>query len=126
MAFQCDNESELSEDNLNESGILGKWEIANETINGISDLLPKCCKFFEFNPDNNNQDLSGLFMFIDDPVENYMGAFTIEEPKQLIIFQREGKENIEYGYSINLSKDYLTLTFTEDNSAFVQGWVKRN
>lgn len=35
----------ISEDNLNESGLLGKWGITDETIKGISDLLPKCYGF---------------------------------------------------------------------------------
>ena len=107
------------------TGLLGKWEFADETINSISDLLPKCCEFFEFNPDNSKQDLKGLFVYTDSLGDTYNGEFVVDYAYQIIIFQRQEKQLV-CGFSLNSSKNYLTLMFTEGNSSFVQGWVKRN
>ena len=61
MAFQCDEDEQLREDELDGTGIYGRWELDSEFIGNISDLLPKCCRFYEFFPDDNPEDQSGLF-----------------------------------------------------------------
>lgn len=126
MAFQCDVESELMEDNLNETGLFGRWEIADETINGISDGLPKCCEYFEFNPDDYKDDLTGLFIYTDSFGANYNGAFTVDEANQLILFEQNDNSPVIYEFSLDTSEEYLTFTFTEDTLTYVQGWVKQN
>lgn len=126
MAFQCNDEIETIEENLNETGLLGRWEITDEVVNGIDDMLPKCCRFFQFDPDDNKQDLTGLFTFIDF-TGDYSGIFTVDQTKQQIIFQREGREPVVYDFTMNSSQDYLTFSFIEEeNLNYVQGWAKRN
>ena len=126
VGFQCEDDNIPIEDSLEESGVLGRWEFADETVNGISDLLPKCCKFFEFTPDNNKEDLNGLFLFTDESVE-YSGIFTLDPTNQQIVFQREGNNTVVYDYELNSSQDYLTFSFIEgENLNYVQGWAKRN
>lgn len=53
MAFQCEGDDLAPLDGLETTGIFGRWEITNEIMNGtISDLLPRCCEFLEFESDN--------------------------------------------------------------------------
>lgn len=126
FGIQCEDDIFPIEDILEETGILGRWEFADETVNGISDLLPKCCKFFEFMPDNNVEDLNGLFLFTDGTVA-YSGIFTLDEANQQIVFQRDGKTSVVYDYNLNSSQDYLTFSFVEgENLNYLQGWAKRN
>ena len=82
MAFQCEDDIEIADDNLNDSGLLGTWEIADETVNGLSDMLPICCEFFEFNPDDNKQDFTGLFVYTDSMGDVYDGLFTVDQTNQ--------------------------------------------
>lgn len=124
MAFQCEDDIEIVEDNLNDSGLLGTWEISEETVNGISDMLPICCEFLEFNPDDNKQDFTGFFIYTDSMGNVYDGLFTFDQTNQTILFDRNDNELITYGYSLNSSEEYLTLTFTQENMNYVQGWVK--
>jgi len=122
MAFQC-NEDELIEDDLIETGLTGRWEIADETINGISDLSAKCCRFFEFNPDDNPGDFKGVF-FYEDETGVYQGVYSVDPENGTILFRRERRDPVTYEYSLNDEQDYLRFTFTEDEAAFEQGWSR--
>ena len=125
MAFQCDEDTALIEDPLIDTGLLGRWEIADETVNGINDLLPKSGRFFEFNPDDNPDDLQGLFSFTEVGGV-YSGVFTVDEVNQTILFQRDERDPVIFVYSINSRQDYLTFTFIEDDVEWVQGWARRD
>lgn len=63
MAFTCGEEIKYPNDRLLDIGILGSWEISGESINGISELTVKCCRFMEFKPDDNKQDFRGRFIY---------------------------------------------------------------
>ena len=126
IGLQCEDDAPPVPDLLDKTGLLGKWEIEDETINGISDLLPKCCRFFEFMPDNQKDDLIGLFQFTDETGE-YPGIFTVDQANQQIVFQREGRSPVVYDFTINSTQDYLTFSFTEgEDSNHIQGWGKLN
>ena len=125
MAFQCDEDIKII-DPLVETGILGRWEIADETVNGISDLLPKCCRFLEFSPDDNLEDLIGNFIYTDELQEDIEWTFIIDPVDGLIIFKRQGRDDLVYDYEINDAQDYLTFTFSEGNAVHVEGWRRTN
>ena len=74
--LQCEDDAPPVPDQLDETGLLGRWEIEDETINGISDLLPKCCKFFEFSPDNIKDDTSAYSCSWTRPV-NILGSLLL-------------------------------------------------
>jgi hypothetical protein len=125
MAFQCEEDIVPIEDQLIETGLLGTWEIVDEQVNGIDDLLPRCCLFMVFETDENVEDLKGLFTYSDD-TGDYKGTFTVDPTSQQITFQREDRSPLVYDFSINASMDYLVFSFVEqENLLFVQGWVKR-
>ncbi|MEJ2583716.1 MAG: hypothetical protein P8Z38_01305 [Robiginitalea sp.] len=123
MAFQCDEETDLSEDRLIDTGLLGRWEIADETIGGISDLSVKCCRFFEFNPDDTPEDFKGTF-FYEDATGVYQGVFSVDPENGTILFQRESRNPVTYVYALNGEQDYLRFTFAEDDTEFEQGWSR--
>ncbi|MFD0932651.1 hypothetical protein ACFQ0R_08615 [Psychroflexus salinarum] len=102
IAFQC-NEDELhtiENDNLNETGLIGGWEISAETINGISDMLPKCCRFLDFYINSNPDDLKGDYKYSDDS-GLYDGEFTIDITENQIIFDNFNNEQVIYSFSID-------------------------
>lgn len=128
IAFSCDDESkplEPIEERLIETGLLGRWEIADESVNGISDLLPKFGRFFEFNLDDIPDDLQGRFLY-EDETGVYPGVFTVNQANQTILFERENREPKTYNYTINDTQDYLSFTFIEDGSEWQQGWARRD
>ena len=125
MAFQCDEDELLVEDELDETGIYGRWELNSEIIGNISDLLPKCCRFYEFFPDDNPEDQSGLFSYTDE-TGAFEGVFTLDQDDQTILFERENRTPITYGYSLTDAKDYLTITFVEDGANYEQGYVQKD
>ncbi|WP_439152916.1 hypothetical protein [Winogradskyella sp.] len=119
----CSNDDETSTDNLNQTGIIGNWEFSDEEIDGISDLLPKCCKFFEFKVDENKQDLTGLFTYTGDTNEFTEGSFIVDETGETITFLFDDEQRI-YNYTMSQSQDYITFSFFEDGSNSLQGWTK--
>ncbi len=123
MAFQCEEDILIPENDLESTGILGKWEIADESVNGISDLSVKCCRFLEFLEDENEKDLRGNFSYTEFDMI-YEGTFTVDPPAQQIIFEHEDLETLIYNYAINSSKDYLTFTYRDGDSDIEEGWVK--
>lgn len=124
MAFQCEEDILPKEDKLYNTDLLGRWEIADETISGIQDLLPKCCEFFEFNIDENGDDLIGDFYYTDSSGTNTYGIFTVDTVNQTITFEQDGKQTIVYNYVLDATKEYLTFSFIQENRAYVQSWVK--
>ena len=125
MAFQCEEDILIQEDDLAETGILGKWEIANESVDGISDLSVKCCRFIEFREDENQKDLKGKFTYTEFDML-FEGTFTMNSPTQQIIFEQADRETLVYNYAINSSMDLLTFTYSDGNSDIEERWVKIN
>ena len=121
VSFQCDEEEGYIEDALNGSGLLGRWELADETQDGISDLLPKCCQFFEFFPDSDPKDLVGEFAFTDAS-GNYRGIFEADLGSGTLRLQREGHDPVLYDYALSESNEYLQFTFVENDTEFTQGY----
>lgn len=124
LGFQCEDDILSTEDILIETGLLGRWEIADESINGISDLTPKCCRFFEFLQDNNAMDDRGLFIFTDSQNLENTGTFTVDETNQIIYLVDDDEDEFVIAYLLDNSQQNLTLTFTENGDEFVQGWVR--
>jgi hypothetical protein len=124
FAFQCDDEIDITEDGLYESGLFGTWEITNETINGISDMLPKCCNFIEFYPDSNEKDLVGSYTYTDEFDDYYNGIFTVDLSSQIIIFDQYDNSQRIYEFTLDSAGEYLTFTFTENESELLQTWKK--
>jgi hypothetical protein len=120
MAFQCDEETDLLDDRLTDTGLLGRWEIADETIGGIYDLSVKCCRFFEFNPDDSPEDFKETF-FYDDETGVYQGVFSVNPENGTILFQRESMNPVTNVYALNGEENYLIFTFTEKGADFEQG-----
>lgn len=65
LAFTCGEEVKYPNDKLLDIGVLGTWKISVESINGITDMTVNCCRFMDFVPDDNNQDLKGRFIYRD-------------------------------------------------------------
>ncbi|QBA63254.1 hypothetical protein [Muriicola soli] len=124
MAFQCDEEL-IVIDELDKTGIYGRWEFADEEIDNISDLLPKCCRFYEFLPDDIPEDQSGLWSYTDG-FRIYEGVFTVDEVNQTLLFERENRASLTYGYSLYDTNDYLELSFVEDGLNYVQGYIRKD
>ena len=125
-AFQCEEDILIREDDLAETGILGKWEISNESVNGISDLSVKCCRFIEFSEDENTTDLEGSFTYKDELEMVFEGTFQLDPSVQQIMIKRKDRETLVYNYAINSSKDYLTFTYSDEDSEIEEGWIKRD
>jgi hypothetical protein len=127
MAFQCDDEINIEQDTLFESGIYGGWELSSQTINGITDLTPPLEMILEFYPDKNIRDNRGEYN-LEEPFNNTIGIFIMNEEQQTITFKDEDIDDIDdiiYGYSIDPTKDNITFTFTESNAQFEQVWQKK-
>ncbi len=124
MAFQCDEDIDFQDDTLIGTDLLGRWEIADESRDGISDLSVKCCRFFEFTLDGNPEDLTGRFLYEDGTGGFYEGIFTVDPDKQTILFERENRAPVTYDYVLNEPRDYLTFSFSENEAELVQGWKR--
>lgn len=123
MAFQCDDEPNIEEDMLFESGIYGGWELASQTIDGTLDMTPLSEVILEFYPDADTQDNKGEYN-LEEPSANTIGVFIMDELEQSITLQKEGAADIVYSYEITTSEGHITLTFTENNTQVEQGWQK--
>jgi hypothetical protein len=122
MAFQCQEEVDHIRDGLFLLGFYTTWEYDSETINGVSDLSVKCCRYFEFAPDDNLDDMVGNYFYWADTTVNQQGTFTVDTLNREIHFDRLDRSQIIYQYAMNDSFNYLTFTYTEDSLNYVQGW----
>jgi hypothetical protein len=127
MAFQCDDDIEISDDSLNDTSLLGRWEINSEVMNGkIMDLLPKCCKFIEFSTDEKENDLIGMYIYTEDMDAVSSGVFTVNLNSNTIVFEPPNSQIFTYEFMLNNNASELTFNFTENGVNFQQTWIKRN
>jgi hypothetical protein len=125
LAFQCDQETEIIEDNLDAIGIMGRWEIQDESINiTISDMTPKCCEFLEFNPDDNLRDSIGFLTYTDSQNIVNTGVFEVDLNNQSILFTDVESDEFVFKFEVDSAQQNLTLYFTEDGTNYTQIWVR--
>ncbi|SDG82433.1 hypothetical protein [Psychroflexus sediminis] len=122
MAFQCESDDTVASDMLDSTGVLGKWEIQDEITNGIiSDMIPRCCEFLEFETDDDNSDYKGQFTYTASQGSKNSGTFEISSNNQNILFIDD--ESI-FEFSINDAQDIMTIDFTEDEINYTQTWLR--
>lgn len=125
MAFQCESDDPAQFDNLETTGLLGKWEIQDEIINGnISDMIPKCCEFLEFYPDDDITDSKGFLTYTDSQGLVNSGTFEVNLDNQTILFIDNENDEFIFDFSINNSEENLTIDFIEDGTNYTQSWNK--
>lgn len=125
MAFQCEGDDLAPLDGLETTGIFGRWEITNEIMNGtISDLLPRCCEFLEFESDNNITDYKGNFSYTDTQGLVNNGSFEVDTTNQTILFIYDNNDEFIFDFSINESEENLVINFIEDGINYTQNWIR--
>ena len=125
MACQREGNDPGPFDSLEATGILGRWEIQDEIINGnISDMIPKCCEFLEFDPDDNIADNKGLLTNTDSQGLINSGTFEVDFDNQTILFIDDDNDEFAFEFSVDDSKENLTIDFTENGTNFTQRWIK--
>ena len=123
--FHCDENNEILKDHLQEIGILGRWEISNEVMNGvISDMLPKCCEFLEFDPDNNIRDYKGLLTSTDSYGLIKFGIFELDIDNKTVLFIDDDNDEFVFEFSVDDSQENLTINFSEDRANYTQVWLR--
>ena len=125
MACQREGNDPAPFDSLEATGILGRWEIADEVMNGvISDMLPRCCEFLEFIPDDNIGDYKGLLTHTDSQGLINSGTFEVDIANLTILFIDDDNDEFSFDFSVDDSQENLTIDFTEDGTNYTQGWVR--
>ncbi|MBT8260525.1 MAG: hypothetical protein KJN82_04360 [Bacteroidia bacterium] len=125
MAFQCESDDPALFDNLDTTDLLGRWEIQDEILNGnISDMIPRCCEFLEFDPDDVITDRNGYLTYTDSQGLVNSGTFEVTLDNQTILFIDEENNEFVFDFSINDSQENLTIDFTEDETNYTQTWVR--
>lgn len=127
MAFQCESDDPAPIDNLEEIGLIGRWEIQDELINGnISDMIPRCCEFLEFEPDNDIRDYKGILSYTDSQALVNNGTFEVDINNQTILFIDNENDEFLFEFSLDGFEENLTIDFTEDGTNYSQSWSKIN
>lgn len=124
MAFQCDEEVDVTVDQLYDSGIFGGWQLNDQTVAGITNMLPIDYRLLDFYPDNNKSDNQGNFT-LEETSGNLSGTFILNQEEQTIVLKRENRDDMIYNYSMTSEKDILIFSYVESNSEFVETWIKQ-
>lgn len=125
IIFQCASDNPNSFDNLDTTDLLGRWEIQDEIINGISDMIPKCCEFLEFEKDANNTDNKGLLTYTDAQGLVNNGIFEVNLENQTILFIDDDDDEFNFDFNVDNSQENLTINFIEDGNNYTQTWVRK-
>ena len=127
FSFQCEDSDPAPFDSLEATALLGSWEIQDEIINGnISDMIPKCCEFLEFDPDDDIRDNKGFLTINDSQGLVNSGTFEVDIENQTILFIDDDNDEFLFQFSVNEAQETLTIDFTEDGTTYTQGWARIN
>ena len=120
MSFTaCEKEEPL--DHLEQLGVLGKWKLQTRTINGITGLEILCCDYLDLLPDSEYNDLDGEFKSTGPGYETD-GTFRIDESRDTIEFSFNRRQLV---YGFHLSKDLMTLSYSEGSGNFMDDWRRQ-
>jgi len=90
----------------------------------ISDMIPRCCEFLAFIPDDTIRDNKGLLTHTDSQGLVNSGTFEVDIDNQTILFIDNENDEFVFHFSINDSQEILTIDFTENASLFTQSWIR--
>lgn len=124
LACQPDGNPPASFDNLESIGVLGRWEITDEVMNGVADLLPKCCEFLEFIPNDNIGDYKGFLTYTDSNGFANKGTFEVDIANQTILFIEDDNDEFTFEFTVDDPQANLTIEFTENGADFTQRWIR--
>lgn len=115
-------ERAIDKDALFYTGLLGEWEIFERSSNGVSSTVIICCEMFSFLPDDNPDDLNGIFHYTGNG-EDAEGTFFVDSANQEIHFEY-GFEQMMYKYDFTQSVDILDFDYVEDQDQMTESWSR--
>lgn len=99
---------------LQESGIIGEWEINGKGINQIVSTESFCCETLIFTEDDNENDLKGNYIYSLNG-ETY-GDFIIDTESNLITVTTENGNSNTEAYVLN--ENTLELWYYENENRY--------
>lgn len=116
----CDKDEVEQADKLEQIGVLGQWKLETRIVNGITGLIAECCDYIEFKTDSEPGDLKGEFRAFGAGYET-IGVFELNTSINTIQFAYDDTQKL-YGFQI--TDDFITFTYSEDNDEINEDWRK--
>lgn len=121
LSCNKDDESDATIDHLEDTGILGSWEIHIVLVNNISSGAAECCEFVVFQKDDEPKDLKGHYRAYGTGYDNE-GTFVLnKETKQIITTEDNDVDTFMY----SVSDQFLDLSYEDDGDIITLGYIKR-
>ncbi|GAB5564031.1 MAG: hypothetical protein Wins2KO_10940 [Winogradskyella sp.] len=98
--YGCGNNDDNSNNPLDETNLLDKWEISGEGTDNIMSLEAICCGFIEFLDDNNTYDLSGTYNTYVNTTLTGGGNFTIDLENNVLTYTTENNNTYTREFSV--------------------------
>lgn len=118
--FGCSGDDPAPYDRLDDTGLLGTWEISSQTINGMTNPSVVCCEFNEFTVDENPDDLRGNYRTYGTGPEA-TGTFLVNELQSTISVERATDTTL---LDYSLLNDNLTIEYMEDSTSIELEYVR--
>jgi len=116
----CEKDENEKQDNLQQTGIIGKWKLESRSIDGISSLAVECCDYIEFKTDNELDDFKGEFMAYGTGYET-TGEFELNTTENTIHFDYN---NTCRSYEYQIFAGLLEFIYMEDDQKIGEDWRK--
>ena len=107
---------------LVDSGLLGVWEVATYSIDGVVQPNASCCEFLRFEEDAIIDDLHGLFS-ATRPGFNTEGSFEADFTANQIKFTFNNMLRLS---TFTIIGTQLTINYTENNLDIEEVWNRNN
>lgn len=118
LFYACDKDTNKEEeiyDALNETHILGEWNIEfSYATSRPSTLLFDCCQSITFTADDNHDDYLGTFKAVDHG-DVFKGVFSIDVDNALITYYKNSGNTLITPFRLDNNNQSLHLDFTKDN-----------
>lgn len=116
----CEKENPDQSSDLENTIILGKWEIQSYTYNGITDMSINCCSFVEFSDDGIAHDLMGDYKASGTGYEK-TGIFKLDLENFTILFEYNNKQKL---CEFQIQDSHLAFSYNEDGAEISETWIK--
>jgi hypothetical protein len=117
----CKKENQVEPSELEQTGLLGTWEIREVSVNGIADLAVDCCDFLEFSDDDIRGDFQGVFKSYGAWHETN-GTFLVNTDNHTILFDFNNNQKL---YDYEVQDEVLSFSYIDEGQEITEDWIKQ-
>lgn len=122
LFMACEKDAPNPNDLLTTTGLLGQWQIHQQTVNNQPNMDVYCCQFLSLLPDSSLTDLTGSWTYEDDLGSQNAGTFELDTLQSIITFH-SANSTFPRTYQL-VNANVLYFSYQESSALIEELWER--